>query len=157
MISHPEKVSKVKTPPLGVGANRKQKVEGLGFDSWAGQTLFAWIWLFIAPGAVIENLILLFWHRKVFYTSFYWKRKFSVKRTKFAKLFSVIAPLSSKTKDIYLYYNLTFLICIVSSACLNINIKDKAPRPKPTDKKLKNKVHIFTLNNSYRNSQRVIL
>ena len=37
-------------------------------------------------------LILLFWHRKVFYTSFYWKRKFSVKHTKFAKLFGVIAP-----------------------------------------------------------------
>ena len=39
--------------------------------------------------------ILLFWHRKVFYMSLFWKRKFSVKHTKFAKVFGVICQLIS--------------------------------------------------------------
>ena len=33
------------------------KAKGLGFDSRAGQTLFDWIWLFIAPGAVVEKFV----------------------------------------------------------------------------------------------------
>ena len=34
-----------------------RKAEDLGFDSRAGHTLFAWIWLFIAPRRVIEKVV----------------------------------------------------------------------------------------------------
>ena len=37
--------------------NLHSYLECLGFDSRAGHTLFAWIWLFIAPRRVIEKVV----------------------------------------------------------------------------------------------------
>ncbi len=37
--------------------NYIQLYPNVGFDSRPGHTLFAWIWLFIAPGMIIEKVV----------------------------------------------------------------------------------------------------